>query len=40
MDFIAAGKFNRFFYKLAETVADADAAPTWTPGGKLAPKSP
>ncbi|HXA37913.1 MAG TPA: M28 family peptidase [Phenylobacterium sp.] len=29
MDFDAAGKFNRFFYKLAETVADADAKPTW-----------
>ncbi|WP_394762602.1 M28 family peptidase [Phenylobacterium sp.] len=40
MDFIAAGKFNRFFYKLAETVADADAAPTWTPGSKLAPTAP
>jgi Zn-dependent M28 family amino/carboxypeptidase len=30
MDFVAAGKFNRFFYKLAETVADADAKPSWT----------
>jgi hypothetical protein len=30
MDFEAAGKFNRFFYKLAETVADADAKPAWT----------
>jgi Zn-dependent M28 family amino/carboxypeptidase len=29
MDFDAAGKFNRFFYKLAETVADADEKPTW-----------
>ncbi len=38
MDFEAAGKFNRFFYKLAETVADADARPSWTPGSKLAPK--
>lgn len=31
MDFEAAGKFNRFFYKLAETVADADGKPEWTP---------
>jgi hypothetical protein len=38
MDFIAAGKFNRFFYKLAETVADADARPSWAAGSKLAPK--
>ncbi len=30
MDFAAAGKFNRFFYKLAEAVADADARPAWT----------
>jgi Zn-dependent M28 family amino/carboxypeptidase len=40
MDFEAAGKFNRFFYKLAETVADADAKPGWTPGSRLAPKAP
>jgi Zn-dependent M28 family amino/carboxypeptidase len=30
MDFEAAGKFNRFFYRLSETVADADARPAWT----------
>jgi Zn-dependent M28 family amino/carboxypeptidase len=30
MDFEAAGKFNRFFYRLAETVADADDKPAWT----------
>lgn len=30
MDFEAAGKFNRFFYKLVESVADADAKPQWT----------
>ena len=30
MDFEAAGKFNRFFYKLAETVADAAERPAWT----------
>jgi Zn-dependent M28 family amino/carboxypeptidase len=29
MDFDAAGKFNRFFYALAESVADADAKPAW-----------
>jgi len=29
MDFEAAGAFNRFFYKLAETVADADQRPVW-----------
>ncbi len=40
MDFEAAGKFNRFFYKLAESVADADAKPAWSPGSKLAPKAP
>ena len=38
MDFEAAGKFNRFFYKLAETVADADERPSWVAGSKLAPK--
>lgn len=31
MDFEAAGKFNRFFYRVAETVADADQKPAWTP---------
>jgi Zn-dependent M28 family amino/carboxypeptidase len=30
MDFEAAGKFNRFFYALAEKVADADEKPVWT----------
>lgn len=30
MDFQAAGKFNRFFYRLAESVADADQKPAWT----------
>jgi hypothetical protein len=30
MDFEAAGAFNRFFYLLAETVADADEAPVWS----------
>jgi len=38
MDFEAAGKFNRFFYALAETVADAPMRPSWTPGSRYAPK--
>ena len=38
MDFQAAGDFNRFFYKLAETVADAPERPTWTPGSRFEPK--
>jgi hypothetical protein len=38
MDFEAAGKFNRFFYALAETVADAPERPSWTPGSAYAPK--
>jgi hypothetical protein len=38
MDFEAAGKFNRFFYALAETVADAPERPSWTPGSRYAPK--
>ncbi len=29
LDFKAAGKFNRFFYALAEKVADADDKPSW-----------
>ena len=38
MDFEAAGTFHRFFYKLAETVADAPQRPTWNPGSRFAPK--
>ena len=38
MDFEAAGDFNRFFYKLAETVADAAERPTWSPTSRFAPK--
>lgn len=37
MDFQAAGDFNRFFYTLAETVADAPSRPTWTAGSRFAP---
>ena len=32
MDFVAAQDFNRFFYKLAETVADAPERPRFLPG--------
>lgn len=38
MDFEAAGAFNRFFYALAETVADAPQRPAWKPGSAYAPK--
>lgn len=38
MDFTAAGDFNRFFYQLAETVADAPERPAWKPGSVYAPK--
>jgi Zn-dependent M28 family amino/carboxypeptidase len=38
MDFVAAGAFNRFFYKLAETVADASDKPSWTAGSRYAIK--
>jgi hypothetical protein len=38
MDFEAAAKFNTFFYRLAEAVADAPERPSWTPGSAYAPK--
>jgi hypothetical protein len=38
IDWKAAADFNRFFYALAERVADKDAAPAWKPGSKLRPK--
>jgi Zn-dependent M28 family amino/carboxypeptidase len=38
MDFEAAAKFNNFFYRLAEAVADAPERPSWTPGGAYAVK--
>jgi Zn-dependent M28 family amino/carboxypeptidase len=38
LDFQAAGAFNRFFYSLAETVADAPQPPAWKPGSAYAPK--
>ncbi|WEN15075.1 M28 family peptidase [Rhodanobacter sp. AS-Z3] len=37
MDWAAAGKFNRFFYALVESVADGDAAPGWKAGSPLKP---
>jgi Zn-dependent M28 family amino/carboxypeptidase len=33
----AAAKFNEFFRRLVESVANADARPKWKPGSKLAP---
>lgn len=38
IDFQAAADFNRFFYRLTETVADADARPAFKAGSSLAPK--
>ena len=38
MDFKAAGDFNRFFYALVETVADAPQAPAWKPTSPLKPR--
>lgn len=38
MDFQAAADFNRFFYKLAQTVADAPERPVFTAGSRYAPK--
>jgi hypothetical protein len=39
MDFAAAAKFNIFFYRLAEAVADARERPCWTSASPYAPKS-
>jgi Zn-dependent M28 family amino/carboxypeptidase len=36
MDFQAAGDFNRFFYDLAETVANAPERPAWAPRSRYA----
>jgi peptidase M28-like protein len=33
----AAAKFNEFFRRVVESVANADARPKWKPGSKLAP---
>ena len=38
IDWEAAGKFNRFFYALTETVADAEARPAWLPESPYRPK--
>ncbi len=37
IDFDAAAKFNSFFYQLAEMVANADARPAFTSGGRFEP---
>jgi len=34
----AAAKFNEFFRREVELVANADARPKWKPGSKLAPQ--
>ncbi len=34
----AAARFNEFFRRLVEAVANADERPTWKPGSKLAPR--
>ncbi len=34
----AAAKFNEFFRRLVEAVANADARPQWKPGSRLAPQ--
>ena len=38
MDFDAATKFNQFFYKLTEAVANAKERPSFRPGSSFAPK--
>jgi hypothetical protein len=38
MDFAAATKFNSFFYKLVQTVADADNRPHWLDASTYKPK--
>jgi hypothetical protein len=40
MDFDAAAKFDQFFYKLTETVANAPDRPGFKPGSSLAPATP
>jgi len=40
VDFDAAAKFDRFFYKLTETVADASERPVFLPGSAFAKDSP
>lgn len=39
MDWKAAADFNRFFFALVARVGDADAAPAWKAGSKLAPRA-
>ena len=37
LDWKAAGDFNRFFYALTQTVADAPGRIEWKPGGRPVP---
>lgn len=39
IDWVAAGKFNHFFYHLVAAVANDDARPRWSPGSRLAPRA-
>ncbi|MFC5526819.1 M28 family peptidase [Rhodanobacter ginsengisoli] len=39
IDWAAAGKFNRFFYRLVAAVANGDARPRWSPNSRLAPRA-
>ena len=39
VDFDAAAKFDQFFYKLTETVADSPDRPAFKPGSSFAPKA-
>jgi Zn-dependent M28 family amino/carboxypeptidase len=39
VDFDAAAKFDQFFYKLTEAVADAPERPAFKPGSRFAPKA-
>jgi hypothetical protein len=38
IDFAAAAKFNLFFSRLVDSVANADRKPAWKPGSQYAPK--
>ena len=40
IDWDAAAKFNQFFYKLVEKVADGAETPAWKPDSKLKPLNP
>ncbi len=40
IDWGAAAKFNEFYYRLVEKVADGATTPTWKPDSKLRPTNP